>query len=379
MKRLVLIFLTALFTVGMVGCNKAETAPEANTDASADETAAGKDADEASNEPEEGTVAIGNPWKDDVSADDVYKLIDAYFIVPDGAQDVTYRINESDRLAEMNFTLDDLAFCARMKPTEALEDISGLYYEWDGELDDTVSGAEAKFRSAVSDSEMVHNVIWFDESGMSFSLMTSDKDLDGFDITAVVEAMYQPEGNSDDEFMPESFVEENAGKERFTGFDELISFLKPGQGYAYIELTGYDGKVLAVTEETFDDPDGHKASTDVAVYAEVNGEVKNIGNAFSSGNAYPVRCDGSLLYTGSDHEYGSYFVTGDGDGLMMKDSITEESDEGGNVSYFGFTRETNDFDDTKDIPEDSAECEKLFKELMDKAMKQPVIDFTVVE
>ncbi len=32
MKRLVLIFLTALFTVGMVGCNKAETAPEANTD-----------------------------------------------------------------------------------------------------------------------------------------------------------------------------------------------------------------------------------------------------------------------------------------------------------------------------------------------------------
>ena len=138
--------------------------------------------------------------------------------------------------------------------------------------------------------------------------------------------------------MPASFVEENAGKERFTGFDELISFLKPGQGYAYIELTGYDGKALAVTEETFDDPDGHKASTDVAVYAEVNGEVKNIGNAFSSGNAYPVRCDGSLLYTGSDHEYGSYFVTGDGDGLMMKDSITEESDEGGNVSYFGFTR-----------------------------------------
>ena len=76
MKRLVLILLTALFTVGMVGCNKAETAPEANTDASAEETAAGKDADEASNEPEEGTAAIGNPWKDDVSADDVYKLID---------------------------------------------------------------------------------------------------------------------------------------------------------------------------------------------------------------------------------------------------------------------------------------------------------------
>ena len=35
-------------------------------------------------------------------------------------------------------------------------------------------------------------------------------------------SLYQPEGNSDDEFMPASFVEENAGKERFTGFDELI-------------------------------------------------------------------------------------------------------------------------------------------------------------
>ena len=357
----------------MAGCKKAETAPAANTDTntSVEETTAGTDAD--------GTVAMGNPWKDDVSADEVYELVDAYFIVPDGAEDVTYRINESDRLAEMDFTLDDLKFCARMKPTELLEDISGLYYEWDGELDDTVSGAEAKFRSAVSDSEMVHNVIWFDESGMSFSLMTSDKDLDGFDITAVVEAMYQPEGNSEDDFMPSSFVEENAGKERFDSYDELISFLKPGQGYAYIELTGYDGKILAVTEETFDDPDGHKASSDAAVYAEINGEVKNIGNAFCSGTAYPLRCDGSLLYTGGDNEYGSYFVTGDGDGLMMKDSITEESDEDGKASYFGFTRETNDFDDTKDIPEDPAEGEKLFKELRDKAMKQQVIDFTVVE
>jgi hypothetical protein len=84
-----------------------------------------------------------------------------------------------------------------MKPTETFEDISGLYYEWDGEMDDSIYGAEAKFRSAVSDSEMIHNVIWFDKSGMSFSLTTSDKDLDGFDITAVVEAMYQPEGTNE--------------------------------------------------------------------------------------------------------------------------------------------------------------------------------------
>lgn len=169
MKRLVLIFLTIMFVLGMAGCKKAE----------------------------EGTVSIGNPWKDDVSADDVADLVDAYFIVPEGAKDVTYRIDEPDRLAEMDFTLDDLKFCARMKPTETLEDISGLYYEWDGEMDDSIYGAEAKFRSAVSDSEMIHNVIWFDKSGMSFSLTTSDKDLDGFDITAVVEAMYQPEGTNE--------------------------------------------------------------------------------------------------------------------------------------------------------------------------------------
>lgn len=179
MKRSVLIFLTTMFALGMAGCGKAA------------------DTDKVSPEPEEETVSVSNPWKDDVSTEEVANLVNTYFIVPEGAEDVTYRIDESDRLAEMDFTLDDLKFCARMKPTEALEDISGMYYKWDAELDDSIYGAEAKFRSAVSDSEMIHSVIWFDKSGMSYSLTTSDKDLDGFDITAIVEAMYQP-GESND-------------------------------------------------------------------------------------------------------------------------------------------------------------------------------------
>ena len=180
MKRSALIILTAILALGTAGCKKAETSQANNADT---DTA------------KEETVAIANPWKDDVSADDVANLVGTYFIVPEGAKDVRYRIDEHDKLAEMNFTLDDLEFCARMEPTEALKDISGMFFEWEAEMDDNIYGAEAKFRAAVLDSEMIHNVIWFDKSGMSYSLSTSDKDLDGFDITAVVEAMYHPEGN----------------------------------------------------------------------------------------------------------------------------------------------------------------------------------------
>lgn len=190
MKKFVFVLSAGMLIVCLAGCGKAETDTVAADSTVKDEAVS--EVEETSQESEAKTMAIGNPWKDDVSADEVAGLVNARFIVPDGAENVFYRINESDRLAEMNFNLNGMEFSARMKPTESLEDISGLYYEWADELSGSVAGADAKFRSAVADAETLQNVLWFDKKGMTYSLFTQDKDLDGFDITAVAEAVYQP-------------------------------------------------------------------------------------------------------------------------------------------------------------------------------------------
>ena len=117
---------------------------------------------------------------------------------------------------------------------------------------------------------------------------------------------------------------------------------------------------------------------DATFYGEVNGAVRFVGNAFSDGTAYPLRCDGKLVYDAGNHRYESEFMTPNGDALMVKDYVSQDYDDAGNVSYSGFLRDDNT-SDGDDLPEDPKECEKIFNSLMDAMQEKPVMDFTVVE
>lgn len=330
-------------------------------------------ATESTGGEDSGNTRLANPWKDNVSADDVYDLVNAYFIVPLGATNEVYRIMESDKLAEMDFERDGLKFTARMKPASAFEDISGMNYEWTADEPDDNIGDESRARRFISDEETVDSLLWYDKtSGMMFSLSTSDKDLDGFDITAIASEMYQPET---EEFMPGSFVEEAAGKNYFTSYDEVLSYLKTGNGYAYFELEGYDGKLLAVAEKIYDDKEGHKVASEATFYGDFNGTVKFVGNAFSGGEAYPLKCDKTAVYDARDNAYESEFMGPQGDALIVKDYIIEDTDEQGNVTYSGFRRAENT-SEGDDLPKDPAEAGKVFSSLMEEYGKKPVMEFT---
>ena len=187
----------------------------------------------------------------------------------------------------------------------------------------------------------------------------------------------QEEAEPEEEFMPGSFVEVAAGKETFESFDELISYLKDGEAYTYFDIEGFDGQVLAVTDGTFDDLEGHTAAIDTTFYGEIDGTVCFIGNAFSGGTAYPIRCDGTVIYAAGNHEYQSEFMGPDGRALIVKDYVHVDYDENGNASYSGFRRGTNT-SDGEDIPSDPAEAEKIFEELFADLEDKPVLDFTVV-
>ena len=103
--------------------------------------------------------------------------------------------------------------------------------------------------------------------------ITEEEILDTEELLQNTDAPEDVSGVEQTDYIPNSFVEESAGKNAFESYDEVISFLQPGQAYAYIEMYGYDGKVLLVTENTFVDADGKTVAMQAGAYALIEDEV----------------------------------------------------------------------------------------------------------
>lgn len=178
-------------------------------------------------------------------------------------------------------------------------------------------------------------------------------------------------------FMPASFVEEQTKKDKFESYDEIIGYLSKGQGYQYIELTGYEGKLLIITSGVYDNGDGNMASIEGYIYGKKGDSVKNVGNIFSDGTAYPLRTANNLVYGAGNHSVESCFVCEDTFGLMVKDNVMETFNEDGKASYIGFLREKNDFVS----PEENIETESdaIFKEKFKEYNAAEIINFNVIE
>lgn len=123
----------------------------------------------------------------------VEALIGVGLGVPEGAENVSYAILEGGSVAEVSFTWYGLEYFARVKPAGAPEDISGLTLEWDQTIPFEVGGREGTSSRAKTGSEEVELCQWYDaENALTYCVVTSDKDLWGFDITAAAEAVYAP-------------------------------------------------------------------------------------------------------------------------------------------------------------------------------------------
>ena len=177
----------------------------------------------------------------------------------------------------------------------------------------------------------------------------------------------------EEETVMDSFVEEAAGKTEFESYEEIISYLKKDQGYTKLKLKGYEGEVLAVTDYIYTDKQTN-CSIRASIYGKVGDVVKCLGNVDTNGTAYPLAIGEGALYACHSHLYQVYYVTPDGDGLMLKDCI-EEYAEQDTPTYIGFTRESNSFDDTVDFTGGEKEYEEYWKNYY----AATPINFTVVE
>ena len=118
--------------------------------------------------------------------------------MPEGAENVVWRWLADENLAEMQFTLDGDEYCARVKPAALehgqVENISGIYYQWENEEDITVGGCNGTLGLAQTGSEdWVELCLWYDAAPqLMYSLSVYTTDPDGLDLTAVAEMVFPP-------------------------------------------------------------------------------------------------------------------------------------------------------------------------------------------
>ena len=163
----------------------------------------GKAAEEA-----EPMAGMANPWRD-CTEEEAYQYAPNCFSAPERSTNVHWSMMVTEGqdmngipgpLVQMQFDLDGLSFCAReqLVPGESIVDISGMYFDWQDTENVTLANwgggnMPAEIKTYQGEDEDAEICLWFDiETGATYSLSVDAEDLDGFDIQAVAEAIYDP-------------------------------------------------------------------------------------------------------------------------------------------------------------------------------------------
>ncbi len=334
-------------------------------------------------------VGLANPWRD-ITEEEAHGVVARLFKAPEGATNVQWSILDSvadpsgfpGPLVQLTFTLDEVAFTAREQATGDSEaDLSGLYYEWtatdEGVLANWAGGEmPAKFYRYIGENEYIDLCTFYDvEYGAAYSISADSADLDGFDLQAVVEQMYDPVTNS----IGDEEVEENAHVPMdITGcdtFTNIVDKLNKDQGYANVTIGDVD--VLLVTEYTFEDTEAGKSEAidaDVYYYTK-DGKLEYAGYVTSGGTAYPLSVKDGKLYVGGNHYFKKYSFVGESI-FVIDEEAWVEYDEDGNGTYFAHSdiASIDGADENGQVADDS-----IMNEIYDEMTKGEVVDFQVVK
>ncbi len=194
----------------MTGCGSQAEAPataepetvEAEQEVS-EEVAASEETEGAAEE-ESGETQMANPWKE-CTEEDAKAACPRLFKAP--AEDLAggwsmMEVKDSKDgvpgpLVQYDFRMEGVDFCARAQyGADENDDIAGMYYDWTASEDVTLAGwgegnMKGKTYRHIEDGWMVDLITWYDyEIGIAYSLSAEAEDLDGFDIQAVAEQMY---------------------------------------------------------------------------------------------------------------------------------------------------------------------------------------------
>ena len=206
-------------------------------------------------------VQIANPWRDITEAE-AKAICPVSFAVPAGAEDPVWSVMDSaadpsgipGALIQLSFKLYGNIFTAREQVTGDDEaDLSGMYYDWTYQMDEILKNwADAVCHTYrwIGEDGYADLCLWHDNgSGISYSLSVTAEDLDGFDLTAVVESLAaensKPENSRPD---PDDFLGCYTN-----GSYDTVTIGKSGDAYtmevSLYRLTTLDKGTVSFTEE----------------------------------------------------------------------------------------------------------------------------------
>ena len=145
-------------------------------------------------------AGIANPWED-LSAEALAEVSGLSFAVPEGAENVIYRYLRSEGLAEMQFTIGENEFDARIQPATLdegqLMNISGMYFAWENEEPVTIGNCAGIIgRAQTGSTEWVELCQWYDAArGRMYAVSAYTTQPEGLDLAADAEQILIPAEN----------------------------------------------------------------------------------------------------------------------------------------------------------------------------------------
>ncbi|MCR4890784.1 MAG: hypothetical protein K5989_01165 [Lachnospiraceae bacterium] len=356
-----------------------ETAPAAGSEASSEAKASSEAApatdssDTGSDEAgAAGGAQIANPWTD-CTEDEAYGLIPNSFSAPEGAKNVAWSRMDSNEptLVQMTFDLEGDSFTAREQVTgDEAKDISGMHYDWVEEDEVTLANwgggnMKAKTYRYVGEDEFVDLCTWYDtEIGISYSLSVVAPDLAGFDIQAVVEAMYDENKQAGASIPPAVAEHKPMDITDCDTFTQIVDKLPADAGFANATIDGVD--VLLVAEAVYGyDENGTNAAIDADVYYyDKDGVPTYAGYVFAGGTAYPLSIGDGKLYVGGNHFIGKMTLQ-DGKMVYVEDAHVEYDGTGAATYYYRSDTQKVEADEKGQVADDTV-MNRLYDEF-DKA------------
>lgn len=401
-KKCITLIVAGVMSASLAACggSKASTTQDTSVQAETEqtetagqeETPAAQDTEESADSTETAaSVSLANPWHE-ATYQEAFDTVSKLFKAPEGAENIKWSICDNGKdvldvpgpIVQMTFDLDGQSYTAREQVTgdEAL-DISGMFYDWTVSEDITLANwadgqMTGKYQRYIGEDESVDVCTWYDiEYGASYSLSTSAQDLDGFDLQAIAEAIYdpstQPGANMPEDADP---IEADNISVDITGcdnLDQIIDKLSTDMGYARMKLDDTD--VLLVAQSTYNGDDkGTKAATEAEVYWMGKDEILHDGGSVrAGGTANPLTASGDFIYAGGHHYVKRYTLKDDI--FAIDEEATEEFDADGKVSYF-LHSELHEVDagENGEVKDDTA-----LNKLNEEMFSADIISFTVVK
>ncbi len=179
MKKILSVLMIAVMLLGISAC--------------------GKTADQNNDVNGESFAGLANPWTES-DKQGVFAALGFTMEAPEGATDVVYSYMAEGKMAQLRYVYEGADWVYRIQPTDALEDISGMYCDWISDTPGKVSGMEAEFMGYseqpedseyLDDMHFVQVVNWYDANAkVTYSLSASGQNIDGMDIGVYAESMF---------------------------------------------------------------------------------------------------------------------------------------------------------------------------------------------